>query len=346
MLPTTSRHRREYDELEYGEPTTLRCHSKLSVKKLQENKITMPSETEFEELEDRDGRRYNKMADFTTILGQNCNFDGLMNLDPEVLPYDFNRVRLKTPIKGLDYVNASWMVRARKDKDAFNLKEMRQYLPFSMMNIILTQDPVNNSMPSYYQMIHERKVDIVLKIGSHNMNETENIHQSFGHMDRKLIKRKQIYDFLTKETVCTFYNTSNNFPRNTQIFTFEGWPTDENFSEEMTTNFLLMISMVRRETIRKRGTTTILSQDSAGGISGASAFVVLYQLLEQYDDALFPGLDDSIDENSTLDVFDVVDESRKLRSLVISNFSEYQFLFRSLVHYAQNREEFDYFNVK
>ena len=201
-------------------------------------------------------------------------------------------------------------------------------------------------MSSYYQMILERKVDIVLKIGSNNMNETEDVLQRFGHMDKKLIKRKQIYNFLTKETVSVFHNTSNNFPQNTLIFTFDGWPTDENISEETITNFLLMISIVRRETIRKRGTTTILAQDAIGGISGASVFVVLYKLLEQYDDALFPGSDESIDENPTLDVFEIVDAFRKLRSLVISSFSEYQFLFRCLAHYAQNREDFDYFNVK
>ena len=344
IIPMTSKHHKHYDQLEYGETSTLRCHSKLSIRALQENKIAMPSEREFDELEEMDCRRYNKTADFATSFGQHCNFDGLLNLDPEVLPYDFNRVRLKSPLKGgLDYVNASWIARTRKIKDGTNFGEMRPYLPFSMMNIILTQDPMENTAPSYYQMIHERKVDIVLKIGSNPIWESQEKHQSLGYMDRKLIKKKQLQDFLTRETVCIYYNTSNNFPQNTNIFNFDGWPENGNFSDELINNFLLMIAYVRKETIRKRGTITILAQDALGGISGASVFVILYHLLERYDDALIPSLDDSGNTNFTLDVFETVDEFRKLRSLVISSYSEYKFLFRCLAHYAQSKEDLDNF---
>ena len=46
---------------------------------------------------------------FTTAQGKRYNKEPAFNLDPDVLPFDHNRVCLRNTADKIDYVNASWL---------------------------------------------------------------------------------------------------------------------------------------------------------------------------------------------------------------------------------------------
>ena len=72
----------------------------------------LPSNHEFERLtkyEDGFTER------FTISQGKRYNKTGFFNLIPENLPFDHNRVTLKSPINGCDYVNATWLANASEE---------------------------------------------------------------------------------------------------------------------------------------------------------------------------------------------------------------------------------------
>ncbi len=74
----------------------------------------MPTKEEFRELEENDRKRSGIKSNLTMAQGQRYNDgkNGKLNINKDVLPYDQTRVRLKSPIHGIDYINASWIQKA------------------------------------------------------------------------------------------------------------------------------------------------------------------------------------------------------------------------------------------
>jgi protein tyrosine phosphatase len=74
-----------------------------------------------------------------------------------IIPYDENRVILQNPIKGVDYINASWI---KKEKPGLPLPRF-----------IAAQGPLPQTNPHFLQMIIENKVKIVVMLTK--LSETE-----------------------------------------------------------------------------------------------------------------------------------------------------------------------------
>ena len=80
--------------------------------------------------------------------------------------------------------------------------------------------------------------------------------------------------------------------------------------------------------------------DDAAGVSGASLFVALYEILEN--------VDGSVNEENKLkksaedvNVFDVVNGLRKDRTEIVNTFGAYKFLHLCLMEYGPNKKSFD-----
>ena len=86
-----------------------------------------------------------------------------MNIKKDILPYDQTRVKLKTTINGVDYINASWIQRA---KESHVYDEVYEFLPASKINFLLTQDPTKDTEQHFYQMMYEQQVDLIVHVGS------------------------------------------------------------------------------------------------------------------------------------------------------------------------------------
>jgi hypothetical protein len=84
----------------------------------------------------------------------------------------------------------------------------------------------------------------------------------------------------------------------------------------------------------------LVAHDGDGGVSGASVFVALYDLLQRVDESL--PCDNtsngkwSVDENTQLDVFTAVNTLRRERASMVNNYANYKLLFMCLEHYGRN----------
>ena len=118
---------------------------------------------EFERLSLNDD---NNAKEFMTSIAQSftSNVPGLsMNEDETAIPYDCSRVVLRNPIKGVDYINATWINRAEED-GAYSIPTMSPYPKLSHMNVILAQKPLSHTMVHYYQMLHENNIDMMVNV--------------------------------------------------------------------------------------------------------------------------------------------------------------------------------------
>ena len=116
------------------------------------------------------------------------------------MPYDFNRVRLQTPIHGIDYINASHITgiksdlhpnresrfgdmsfkisQTKKSSDtSVDIARLADPARFSNINFIASQGPLSNTCAHHLQMIFENNIDIVIMLtnvsednkGGHNI---------------------------------------------------------------------------------------------------------------------------------------------------------------------------------
>ena len=116
------------------------------------------------------------------------------------------------------------------------------------------------------------------------------------------------------------------------------------FDEEDARNWLQAITLIKREIGNNDDSLTMVCQDKAGGISGASSFVILYSLMQEIDEKL-PAANSQTqhqdDETYTINVFNKVKHMRFEKANMIRNFAEYSFLHSCLAYYANHKIQFD-----
>ena len=114
----------------------------------------LPALQEFRELEENDRKRSGLKSNLTMAQGQRYNDgkNGKFNINGEVLPYDQTRVKLKTPINGIDYINAAWIQRITESNP---YEDVYEFLPAAKMNSqilvnIFTKRCTSNTLMSSY----------------------------------------------------------------------------------------------------------------------------------------------------------------------------------------------------
>ena len=90
---------------------------------------------------------------------------------PNILPYDFNRVKLKTAINGMDYINASFITGIHSGSNEFKTsgeitKTDFQDFParFSNISFLASQGPLAQTCAHHLQMILENNVKLVIML--------------------------------------------------------------------------------------------------------------------------------------------------------------------------------------
>ena len=90
---------------------------------------------------------------------------------PNILPYDFNRVKLKTAINGMDYINASFITGIHSGSNECKtsgqiLKTDFQDFParFSNISFLASQGPLANTCAHHLQMILENNIQLVIML--------------------------------------------------------------------------------------------------------------------------------------------------------------------------------------
>ena len=317
----------------------------VSIDELVDNTFKVPTKEEFQELEDNDRKRNEIESNLTMAQGQRYNDGkhGRFNINKDVIPYDQTRVKLKTPINGIDYINASWIQRFTESNP---YDDVYDYLQAAQINFLLTQDPTSDTEQHYYQMMYEQKVDIIVHVGS-NKNLPQCNEVTYGNITKKLIKSIQLDQNVTRETFDIFVKhkkSTSNHPMTAYHFT--SWPANDQFDERDSENFLKMISLIRRDIGKPTKEFTIVSHDSSGGVEGASSFIVLFQMLQDLETKLKVrklelGIISKQREIEYINLFDKVNDIRKQRAKMISTYSNYKFLMSSLAYFAREKPIFD-----
>ena len=90
-----------------------------------------------------------------------------------ILPYDFNRVKLKVPANDVDYINASYITRnasgtlgtlVQEDLDTNIGEDPANPARWSNINFIACQGPLPGTATHHLEMISENKIDIVVML--------------------------------------------------------------------------------------------------------------------------------------------------------------------------------------
>ena len=307
-----------------------------------EGKFDMPTENEFERLFQYQDKLESKLS---TYQGKRNNDKMGSNTKATIIPYDHNRIKLKNLIDGSDYINASLISSLRRSEEpSYDEIIYSSYVPTFQIQFIIGQEPQKNTYTRHFQMIHEQKVHVVVSL--HRGAGTNKLMlgkvDSFQNMTRKTTKKIQVRD-----TMCVYiyelFNTSSvETQYKTQVLFFEifNFPRNGDFDVEDARNLLCNISSIRTQIKAKHNALKMMAYDDEAGVSGASLFVALYEILQNVDGSVneFNQLKKSAEDVS---VFEVVNGLRKDRMMVINTFSAYKFLHLCLMEYGPNKKSFD-----
>ena len=193
-------------------------------------------------------------------------------------------------------------------------------------------------------MIHEQRVHVVISL--HRRKSTTKLLvgkvDSFQHMTRKTVKKIQATDTMCVYIYELFNTTSVETQYKTQVIFFEIFdlPKNADFDSADAKNLLTNIVSIRKQIKAKNNALKMMVFDDEAGLSGASIFVALYEILEN--------VDCSVNEHNQLkqsaedvNVFELVNELRKDRMNMINTFQAYKFLHLCLMEYGPNRKAYD-----
>ena len=308
----------------------------ISVNALINNTFRRPTTTEFTELNERDRKRNGLRSDFMSHQGKRYNDgkNGRFNNNKEIVPYDFNRVKLIRAINGIDYINASFI---QKSED-HTYDDLYDQLATSKISFLLTQDPNNDTQQHYLQMIHEQQINLIVHIGS-DEDVSRGKKRTYGDVSTKLIQMSIIDENLIKENVEVAIKRERVHPAT--VFHFTTWPSNDEFGDEQAKEFLSAICHIKREIGKPNQNFTILAHDKDGGVQGAATFITLYNLMQEVDSGIKSQSHSSSETSEKINVFKKVQEFRNKRAKFVSTFNTYTFLFKALSYYAKHKSIFD-----
>ena len=239
-------------------------------------------------------------------------FELSLNEDPSLIPYDRNRVVLCKPIKGVDYINATWINRPAGE-GAYTLPIMSRYTKSTHMNVIVAQNPMAHTMNHYYQMLHENNIDMIVNVC--NRDDLEDIKHFegciyeavdlAGDTDIKISEGKYITPFLVQQDVQFLSSKLRKDPRlqhqhpsdlhrlgllpvhKLRFLHVIQWPKSSvsmAHSMEEQKDLLSSITLVRQLLHKIQGTPSLVVQDEEAGVEGAALFLALLELMENVDD--------------------------------------------------------------
>ena len=140
-----------------------------------------PKDDEFVELNKLD--RILHLRRFSMKVGKKygSSSKGQLNRFPNVLPYDYNRVKLIHPIDGRDYINASWITGDGTCDFRNTSNEKVSISKPTLISFVASQGPLKHTCVHHLQMVIDYSIDVVVVLTSlgygHGSNYKESCHQ-------------------------------------------------------------------------------------------------------------------------------------------------------------------------
>ena len=297
----------------------------------------IPTQEEFEHLLKYDNKLEQRL---TVSQGQRYNKVGGFNQVQSNLPFDHNRIRLKPPIDGCDYINANWL---STDSDPSPYDELiyTSYLPFNRVKFAIGQEPLSITKNHHFSMLHQCRFDIAVAFTAEAKTDLLQAgnEYNFPNATVKVLERVRVGENLsrTEMILCNVSDIGLKYEHQLTYFEYENWKTDSITFEE-THALVTSMCMIRNEMNQQNNSQNILVHDMRGGVAAAAFFVAMYKFLQQIDEAFTEDsrLKQNIDD---IDIFSTVNQLRKDREKMIEDYSTYKLLFHCLGYYGSNRKQ-------
>ena len=248
---------------------------------------------------------------FTTSQGLRYNREGGLNLVPENLPFDHNRIKLKRPINGCDYINANWIT-PPSDDATYDELIYTSYLPIKSIQFAIGQEHLPNTMDHYFRMIHEQKFDFVLSFTKTPRGEPLKPNDVFGLKDLnlKIMKTTTINKHLhrTEISLCNNNESGDQHKHNSIYFELDTWFNEEYPDPEAIEIVVSEICLIRSEMTLKKSSLKVLATDTRGGVSASAIFLSMYEIMQELDESINTDNEIKQSSNPDIDVFFIVNQ--------------------------------------
>ena len=313
---------------------------RVPIRKIMAGDVDMPPKDEFEKL-------FRFKDDVTSRLTQyqgkrNDGKDG-RNLNSRALPFDYNRVKLKNPVDGNDYINATWIISNTEDS-TYDEIVYSDYIPYAKIDFIVGQKPLRNTVLHHYQMLHENKVNIEIYIhfGMNTKPLAPGKVYHTGNLSRRVFTSTQIGKNLIMTEMEFFDTTSSKtqFKHPMTLFELTGFPKQEIDDVNDVKAILESICLIRKHIKGDSTNMRIMVHDPDGGISGAACVIALYNLMQCVDEGL--NEKNEIKKSaSDVEVFLEINKLRHARANMVDSFGTYKMIYQCLSYYGQNKAHLD-----
>ena len=330
------------------------------VNKFLQDSPIQPEKSEYKRLKEIDQRKHViPFSSDVAKLSENRKFNRYIN----ILPYDFNRIKLKTPIDGIDYINGNYITgqlsMGDSGKDIIEEKPVKafEFSKFRYINFLATQGPLQITLPHHWQAIYENDVDIIvmltkLKEGgdadhpgmgtvkcSQYWPRTKEYPISVGNFR---IDLEEETDFTSdiKKRILSIRNIDDTVNKSeakkiTQLH-FVGWP---DYGVPEGDDILSLSNLVKKVRYIIQSNQTKISEGKrfnilvhcSAGVGRTGTFIIMYKIMDQIEEMF---ADNSV-ETQNIDIFNEVLSLRSKRVEMVQSWAQYQFLYKSISEYAK-----------
>ena len=330
-----------------------------------------PSKVEFSKIKEQDQIKHIMRFDRNdAILQENTKLNRYTN----ILPYDYNRIKLKEPVNEVDYINGSYIHQPNEIISDFTVEELNllDKTLYENIQFIATQGPTPTTLEHHWQATFDNNVDIILMLtkfveGSKETNN-EKIKceryfpmksdqcqfQNFNHYGKfevLVVEEVELRPNLTKSILYLMDTESKDIHCERQVILlhYTGWP--DFGAPEDTSDIIELVKTVRNiikdEGQNKEEIYSILVHCSAG-VGRTGTFIGLYKLMEEIEQKLEFSLDQdrtkkekkkSGDPLNKLNIFKTVMGLRSKRCEMVQSYAQYKYLYACVADHLKDQHK-------
>ena len=331
---------------------------------LQETPIE-PEKSEYRQLKEIDQVKH--VLPFTNDvakLGDNKKLNRYIN----ILPYDFNRIKLRVPIDCIDYINGSYITGPLSSESSDQDVDLEEPItPCSVskyrnVNFIATQGPLQMTLVHHWQAIYENDVDIIVMLTklreggdkdypamgtvkcSQYWPTTMEYPINVGNFRITLEEETDFTSDIKKRILSVkninddSENSDNSEPKRiiTQLH-YVGWPDygvpegDDVLSLSNLVKKVRYVIQSNQSKLTQMRRSTVLVHCSAG-VGRTGTFIIMYKVMDQIEEMF---ADNSV-KTEKIDIFNEVLALRSKRVEMVQSWAQYKFLYKSISEYIKH----------
>ena len=331
---------------------------------LQETPIE-PEKSEYRQLKEIDQVKH--VLPFTNDvakLGDNKKLNRYIN----ILPYDFNRIKLRVPIDCIDYINGSYITGPLSSESSDQDVDLEEPItPCSVskyrnVNFIATQGPLQMTLVHHWQAIYENDVDIIVMLTklreggdkdypamgtvkcSQYWPTTMEYPINVGNFRITLEEETDFTSDIKKRILSVkninddSENSDNSEPKRiiTQLH-YVGWPDygvpegDDVLSLSNLVKKVRYVIQSNQSKLTQMRRSTVLVHCSAG-VGRTGTFIIMYKVMDQIEEMF---ADNSV-KTEKIDIFNEVLALRSKRVEMVQSWAQYRFLYKSISEYIKH----------